>query len=409
MRSRLPGSSSRSRSRRGFAASAWRPQEALQPFIIDWSIRQMNLFAGASPVQQGDGSRAAMDFALITGDQADNMQRNEILWTRALLEGGSLEPNSGSARLRPTGIRSRIRAAPATRPPRPTAPRPRRYTGVQDYADYDEGLNPYFYDPTNAKRPLGATGRSYPGLMDRAQLPFQAAGLSVPSYVTNGNHDGLVQGNQEGNAAFEDIATGCFKALGTADVVHRGLDPNVLLSPSSASCSSRPTRCGGSSTSARSRPSTQPTVRAMPTDTGSWTRTRTSTRTAPRATTPGTLPRRRASASSRIDTLSEGGIVEQVVEREHRRSAVPVAPAGAGSAASRDKLIVRLRSSPGPRAGLETCRTRRGSCTVSPHARRRARARPEPRLRHRPAQLGADPLRGAQPARGRPDETLSRC
>ena len=69
--------------------------------------------------------------------------------------------------------------------------------------------------------------------MDRAQLPFQAAGLSVPSYVTNGNHDGLVQGNQEGNAAFEDIATGCFKALGTT-TSYTGLDPTVLLSPSSA-------------------------------------------------------------------------------------------------------------------------------------------------------------------------------
>ena len=34
--------------------------------------------------------------------------------------------------------------------------------------------------------------------MDRAQLPFQAAGLDVPSYVTNGNHDGLVQGNEDG-------------------------------------------------------------------------------------------------------------------------------------------------------------------------------------------------------------------
>ena len=75
----------------GFAASAWRPQEALPPFIIDWSIRQMNLFAPASPVQQGDGTRAAMDFALITGDQADNMQRNEMLWTRALLEGADDE------------------------------------------------------------------------------------------------------------------------------------------------------------------------------------------------------------------------------------------------------------------------------------------------------------------------------
>ena len=62
---------------------------------------------------------------------------------------------------------------------------------------------------------MGAEGwPAYPGLMDRAQLPFTPAGLDVPSYVTNGNHDGLVQGNEDGNAAFEDIATGCFKALG---------------------------------------------------------------------------------------------------------------------------------------------------------------------------------------------------
>jgi uncharacterized repeat protein (TIGR01451 family) len=215
----------------GFAASAWRPQEALQPFIIDWSIRQMNLFAGASPVQQGDGSRAAMDFALITGDQADNMQRNEILWTRALLEGGTLEPNSGSTNTADWSPAAHPSCAGL--PPNPAnLAEALRYTGVQDYNDYDEGLNPYFYDPSS---PTGqwADWPEYPGLMDRAQLPFQAAGLNVPSYVTNGNHDGLVQGNQEGNTAFEDIATGCFKALGTTASV-TGLDPNALLAPSSA-------------------------------------------------------------------------------------------------------------------------------------------------------------------------------
>ena len=215
----------------GFAASAWRPQEALQPFIIDWSIRQMNLFAGASPVQQGNGSRAAMDFALITGDQADNMQRNEILWTRALLEGGSLDPNSGSQN--PTDWDPLAHPSCAGYPPSAAnRAEAARYTGVQDYSDYDEGLNPYFYDPTIPAGPW-FDWPEYPGLMDRAQLPFQAAGLNVPSYVTNGNHDGLVQGNQEGNAAFEDIAMGCFKALGTT-TSYTGLDPTVLLSPSSA-------------------------------------------------------------------------------------------------------------------------------------------------------------------------------
>jgi uncharacterized repeat protein (TIGR01451 family) len=215
----------------GFAASAWRPQEALQPFVIDWSIRQMNLFAGASPVPQGDGSRAAMDFALVTGDQADNMQRNEILWTRALLEGGTVDPNSGSTNSLDWNPAEHPSCAGF--PPTPAnLAEALRYTGVQDYDDYDEGANPYFYDPDS---PQGnwADWPAFPGLMDRAQLPFTAAGLVVPSYVTNGNHDGLVQGNQSGQGAFEDIALGCFKALGTAASV-TGLDPNALLSPTSA-------------------------------------------------------------------------------------------------------------------------------------------------------------------------------
>jgi uncharacterized repeat protein (TIGR01451 family) len=213
----------------GFAASAWRPQEALQPFIVDWSIRQMNLFAGASPVQQGNGSRAAMDFALLTGDQADNMQRNEILWTRALIEGAAVDPNSGSQN--PADWDALAHPSCAGFPPSAAnRAEASKYTGVQDYDDYDEGTNPYFYDP-DSPQAAWADWPSYPGLMDRAQLPFQAAGLDVASYVTNGNHDGLVQGNENGEAAFEDIATGCFKALGTT-ASFSGFDPSALLSPS---------------------------------------------------------------------------------------------------------------------------------------------------------------------------------
>ena len=222
----------------GFAASAWRPQEALQPFIIDWSIRQMNLFAGASPVAQGGGSRAPMDLALLTGDQADNMQRNEMLWTRDLLEGGTVvDPNSGSQG--PADWDPLVHPSCAGYPPNPAnLAEAAKYTGVQDYDDYDEGANPYFYDPDDVRGSWAAAGwPSYPGLMDRAQLPFTPAGLAVPSYVTNGNHDGLVQGNEDANAAFEDIATGCFKALGSTSEPlpgqpPDGLDPSVLLTPS---------------------------------------------------------------------------------------------------------------------------------------------------------------------------------
>jgi 3',5'-cyclic AMP phosphodiesterase CpdA len=221
----------------GVGAAAWRPQEALAPFVIDWSIRQMNLFAPASPVQQGDGTRAAMDFALMTGDQADNMQRNETRWTRELLEGRqSLNFNSGSPEAEDYDPAAHPSCAAV--PPTPeNLAEAARYTGVQDYNDYDEGANPYFYDPNDVRGSWAIAGwPTYTGLMDRAQqLAFQPAGLDVPSYVTNGNHDGLVQGNEDANAAFEDIAMGCLKMLASAQPSTGFFDPNVLLGPAAAS------------------------------------------------------------------------------------------------------------------------------------------------------------------------------
>jgi uncharacterized repeat protein (TIGR01451 family) len=218
------------------ANSAWRPQEALQPFIIDQSIRQMNQFAGASPVTQGDGSRAAMDFALMTGDQADSAQRNETIWVRELLEGGQpLNFNSGSDN--PMAYDPTQHPSCANFPPS-AAHRAEalRYTGVQDYDDYDESQTPNYYDPDV---PTGFwSGRGWPtytGLMDRAQqLTITPAGSSVPTYVTNGNHDPLVQGNEDPVEEFENIATGCIKALTTSATPGPGVidpDPSFLLAP----------------------------------------------------------------------------------------------------------------------------------------------------------------------------------
>jgi uncharacterized repeat protein (TIGR01451 family) len=218
------------------AESAWRPQEALQPFIIDDSIRQLNLFADHSPVPQGNGVGASMNLALMTGDQADNGQRNEIIWTRELLEGDQpLNFNSGSqnpADYDPTKHPSCL-GYPANQPHLAEAA---RYTGVQDYDDYNRA-NDYFYDPDNVQGTWATKGfPTWTGLMDRAQqLTFQPAGLAVPTYVTNGNHEALTQGNQSPNQAFEDIATACEKALGssaTPAVIPDadGPDPSVLLS-----------------------------------------------------------------------------------------------------------------------------------------------------------------------------------
>jgi metallophosphoesterase (TIGR03767 family) len=211
--------------------AAFRPWEALEPFVDEATIRQVNAFAGAGPVATGSGSRPAMDFAIDTGDSADSQQLNETEWVRTLLEGGSLDPNSG---IDPTGYTHPL-CPPAGVP---GAAEAAQYTGVQDYDDYFEGPAPYFYDPDE---PRGAASGwpQYPGLMDRAQQPFNATGLGVPSYVAFGNHDGLVQGNQAANASFEQVATGCVKPMegalgslpGLANLTPAALESLLISNP----------------------------------------------------------------------------------------------------------------------------------------------------------------------------------
>jgi len=189
--------------------AAWRPQEALVAHMTDQSIRQVNSFAGASPVTQGDGTRAKLGFALTTGDSADSQQRNETEAVLRLLEGGRVITNSGSSD-----------PADYERCPRGTtaglAQEAPLYTGVQDYDDGPPATaGTAFYDPDE---PLGqfAAFPRFPGLMDRAQVAFDTPGLAVPSYVTFGNHDALAQGNQAANAAFEEVGTSCVKVFAPA-------------------------------------------------------------------------------------------------------------------------------------------------------------------------------------------------
>ena len=198
----------------GTARAAWRPQEALQVYEVDQSIRAMNQLT-TSPVPQGDGTHAEMANAVLTGDLADNMQRNETEWVVKLLEGGTIDPNSGTGDL-----------SGGSCPPGMPLDDPENYTGVQDYDDYSG--SPAFYDPDV---PSGqyAGWPAYPGLMDRAQMPFEAAGLEVPSYSVFGNHDGLVQGNEDAVRSVEDIATGCVKPYSPATTdLASGLDPGFL-------------------------------------------------------------------------------------------------------------------------------------------------------------------------------------
>ena len=194
--------------------AAQRPHEAFVAHAAEASIRQVNRFL-TSPVAAAGGRRAQMAFSIFTGDLADSQQLNETRGVLGLLEGGTVNPNSGVGN----------EGCP---PGTPGADEAARYTGVQDRDDVVEG--PQFYDPDQPDG-MYATWPRYPGLMDRAQVPISATGLRVPSYVVFGNHDGLAQGNASATRAYEDVGTGCYKPTAPAfDLMNpqSALDPSYL-------------------------------------------------------------------------------------------------------------------------------------------------------------------------------------
>ena len=202
----------------GEIKSSWRPQEALGLQVFDQTVRSVNANR-RSPVKQGNGRRARLKLAITTGDLADNQQLNETRWFRDVLNGGRIDPFSG----KPIGAGNECGAASAAEVDAINAAvAARQYTGVQDYDDYADAPDDRkagFWDPEFAppgSSPYAAFPR-YPGLMERAQAPFTAAGLKVPWYISRGNHDGLIQGNAPASTElFRLIATGCLKVLPSA-------------------------------------------------------------------------------------------------------------------------------------------------------------------------------------------------
>ena len=191
--------------------SAWRPQEAFLAHQVDYTIRQLNRF-DESPVRQGNGKRAELLNAVMTGDLADSQQLNETEWVVQLLEGGvfrngnlksrELDPNSGTNDFEGTACEGMERDSLGN---------PRKYHGVQDYDDYPgNNGDERFYDPNE---PTGEYSEwpTYEDIVDKGQKPFEIKGLKVPSYSAFGNHDGLVQGNAAATDLFEEVGTGCLK------------------------------------------------------------------------------------------------------------------------------------------------------------------------------------------------------
>ena len=175
-------------------SSAWRPQETMTTQVGVAMVQRVNTVA------RGPVTGRPFDVAVSTGDNIDNQARNELEWFMRLLDGGSIEPNSGD---------------------------PDRYEGVQDD---DIGLgyyNNYWHpDPPPGSNPpdgykAGFGFPELPGLLGAAIAAHQSPGLDVPWYSSYGNHDGLLQGNVPGEmpggvAPFDPVSTGPIKVTALA-------------------------------------------------------------------------------------------------------------------------------------------------------------------------------------------------
>jgi metallophosphoesterase (TIGR03767 family) len=209
----------------GALKSSHRPQEALGAQAFDAIVRNINANR-RSTVRDGRGKRARLGFAITTGDLADNQQLNETRWFRTVLDGGRVDPFSGKP-----AAPGQCSSDPAVTARLNDDVANRRYTGLQDYDDWRgtrADLYGGYYDPDEAAPGAYAAFPRYPGLLDAAQAPFDAAGLDVPWYISRGNHDGLIQGNAPASTdLFRSIAVGCLKVFPTPQV-----DPALFVGQS---------------------------------------------------------------------------------------------------------------------------------------------------------------------------------
>lgn len=159
-----------------------RPHETLNAHAIAAMVRAINNLDG-------------LDLVAMTGDGIDNTQHNELNNMCALLEGGTVSPDSGEP----------------------------GYDGVQRVDWAGDGL---FWQPDGApdddmfQRDLGFPRR--PGLLDEAMKPFDSTGLRIPWLRCWGNHEQVCQGVGVVTRALAEAMAGTRKPI----AMPPGVDPD---------------------------------------------------------------------------------------------------------------------------------------------------------------------------------------
>ncbi len=139
-------------------SSAHRPQETLAPLGASALVARVN------SLRAGPVTGRPFDFMMTTGDNTDNHEQIELEWLMAILNGGSITPNTGD----PSG-----------------------YEGVQNC-----GSDLYWHPDSERDDRYKSRGffPHLPGFLDAATSEFHSPGLDVPWYCTIGNHDDTPSG-----------------------------------------------------------------------------------------------------------------------------------------------------------------------------------------------------------------------
>jgi len=158
---------------------SYRAQELLTAQVAESMVQAVNA------VERGPVGDAAIDLAVVTGDNTDNAHANELSWYLTVLEGGSLRPDSGDLT---------------------------RWEGVADGEVDDER----FWHPETERSDLPRERYGFPrvsGLLDAARAPFDATGLRLPWLAVHGNHDRLLQGTVPATGPLGTASTGQLKLI----------------------------------------------------------------------------------------------------------------------------------------------------------------------------------------------------